>query len=258
MAMTTSRRGALKAIGLGLGSAAIAPAVLFQACKTAADEATGLYSSLSGVQAKALRLIQDTILPKTDTPSASEMGSVEFVDTYITHGFTPRERSRLLYQLDRFAGRLQSEHGGDLDGATPEQLAAMMDTYFVNYEAPEEEGLTMEIEGNKIKKDAPAGGDNDPAAIIAKRKAAATTGEGEGDMNTHEQAEQSTYSEAVAGPDEVEINDLLTKLRYMTMESYFASEYIGEEVFNYEEVPGRWVGQMPLSELPKPGIAWSL
>ena len=258
MAMTTTRRGALKAIGLGLGSAAIAPAVLFQACKEAAEERTGLYSSLSDTQAKALRLIQDTLLPKTDTPSASEMGSVEFVDTYITHGFTPRERSRMLYQLDRFAERLKTDHDGDLEAASPEQMAAMMDKYFVNYVSAEEEGLTMEIEGNKIEKDAPAGGDSDPAAIIAKRKAAATTAEAEGDMNSHEQIDQATYSEAVAGEDDLELNDLLTKLRYMTMESYFASEYIGEEVFNYEEVPGRWDGQVALSELPKPGIAWSL
>ena len=235
MATKTTRRGALKFIGLGLGSAAIAPSVLFQACKTAADTAAGTFASLSDLQATTLRLIQDTILPKTDTPSASEMGSVEFADTYITHGFTPRERSKFLYQLDRFADRLNSEHGNDMDAASPEQMAAMMDTYFVNYEKKEEEGVSMEIEGNKIEQSA----DSD-------------------ELNTHAQVEDATYNESVAGEDDLEINDLLTSLRWMTMESYFASEYVGEEVFNYEEVPGEWIGQLPLSELPKPGVAWSI
>ena len=256
--MNTTRRGALKFIGLGLGSAAIAPAVLFQACKDAADVKSGKYASFTDLQATALRLIQDTILPKTDTPSASEMGSVEFADTYVTHGFTPQERSKLLYQLDRFAARLKEEHGSDLEGATPEQLAAMMDTYFVNYKKADEQGLTMEIEGNEIKKDAVVvTDDSDPTALAEKRRLAEVA-EAEGDMNTHAQIEEATYYAALAGEDDLEINDLLTSIRYMTMESYYASEYIGEEVFNYEEVPGRWNGQMPLSELPKPGIAWSL
>ena len=256
--MNTTRRGALKFIGLGLGSAAIAPAVLFQACKDAADVKSGKYASFSDLQARALGLIQDTILPKTDTPSATEMGSVEFADTYVTHGFTPQERSKLLYQLDRFAARLKEEHGSDLEGATPEQLAAMMDTYFVNYDKADEGGMSMEIEGNKIEKKAPVvTDDSDPTALAEKRRLAEVA-EAEGDMNSHAQIDEATYYSELAGEDDLEINDLLTSIRYMTMESYYASEYIGEEVFNYEEVPGRWNGQMPLSELPKPGIAWSL
>lgn len=252
MAFQTNRRGALKYLGLGLGSAAIAPAVLFQACKTAADTASGKFATFSDLQARTLGLIQDTILPKTDTPSATEMGSVEFADTYITHGFTPRERSKFLYQLDRFAARLKDEHGSDIEAATPEQLAGMMDAYFVSYEKPEDTGLTMEIEGNEIKKDA----GNDAKSL--SEKTGPSIAEGENDLNTHEQVEESTYTEAIASDDPTEINDLLTSLRYMTMESYYSSEYIGEEVLNYDEVPGQFIGVMPLSELPKPGIAWSL
>ena len=258
MSFQTSRRGALKFIGLGLGSAAIAPAVLLQSCREAASAASGVYSSFSDAQATALRLIQDTILPKTDTPSASEMGSVEFADTYVTHGFTPQERSKLLYQLDRFAARLKEEHGSDMAGATPEQMSAMMDTYFVNYAKKEDEGLTMEIEGNEIKKETVVADDSDPTALAEKRKRMLETAEAEGDMNSHAQIDEATYYSELAGEDDLEINDLLTSIRYMTMESYYASEYIGENVFNYEEVPGRWDGQLPLSELPKPGIAWSL
>ncbi len=239
MAMTT-RRDALKFIGLGFGGAAIAPSILFQSCKTAATDPTYSYATFSDLQATAMRLIQDTILPKTDTPSASEVGSVQFADAYITHGFKPKERNRLLYQLDRFAERLKADHGGDLESATPEQMSAMMDTYFVGYKAPEKKGLSMEIEGNKITKEE------------------SKTAESEGDMNTHEQVEDATYNEAMAEGDDLEINDLLTKLRWMTMESYYASEYIGEEVLNYVEVPGKWVGQMPISELPRPNRSWSL
>ncbi len=256
---TTTRRDALKFIGLGIGSAAIAPSVLFQACKKATTDATYSYATFSGLQASALRLIQDTILPKTDTPSASEMGSVEFADAYVTHGFKEKERNRLLYQLDRFAERLKTDHGGDMDNATPEQMASMMDTYFVKYKAPENKEFTVEIEGNKVTKvDKSKDADDKKGDELGEDSEIVETAEGAGDMNTHEQAENNTYNEAVAGNDELELNDLLTKLRWMTMESYFLSEYIGEEVLNYEEVPGRWVGQLPISELPRAGRAWSL
>lgn len=237
---TTTRRDALKYIGIGFGGVAIAPAVLLQACKEAATNPSYSYSTLSPTQATTLRIIQDTILPKTDTPSASELGSVQFADTYLTYGFKPDDKAKMLYQLDRFAAKLKEEHGADMEGATPEQINAMFTTYFVNYKAPESTELSMEIEGNKIKQ----------GNLIDSLDNA----EGSRNLNAPERTEEAVkYRD-----DEFELNDMLTSLRWMTLESFYQSEQMGEEVFNYMEVPGKWNGQLPISELPKPGIAWSL
>lgn len=222
MSATTSRRNVLKFIGLGSITTAIAPAVLLQACKEAASTAQAYsYSTLNATQAAAVKAIQDAIIPRTDTPSASDVGSVEFLDTYMTHAFKEEDRARMLHQLDRFTEKLKEAHDVDPANASDEHLIEMMEAYFVNYAAPEEE-LEMEIEGNKI--------DND----------------------TRGAAEAIVYKD-----DATEINDMLKSIRRVTLESYFQSEKIATEVLNYLPVPGPYIGQMPMSDLPN-GMNWSL
>ncbi len=244
-----TRRDALKYIGLGFGGAAIAPSALLSACRKAASDPTYAYQSFSAPQAASLRLIQDMILPKTEgSPSASEVGSVEFADAYVTHAYEAADKARLLHQLDRFAARLKDEQGADLDDATPEQVEAMFKTYFVDYEAPvAAKSATVMIEGNEVA--AP-----DRAGIDDGEASAGETKLGE-NLNTHEQVEAPVPQ---YGDDGMEINAMLKGLRGMTLESYFQSEYVGEEVLNYAEVPGKWIGQMPLSDLPRANRSWSL
>ena len=229
MTTVTSRRNALKILGLGGLTTAIAPAVLLQACKEAAStaaEKTYSFLTLNADQAATLKLIQDAIIPRTDTPSASDVGSVEFFDTYVTHGYEPKDRARVLYQLDRFAAKVK-EQGVELADATDTHVGALMSAFFVDYVAPEEDADTkIEIEGNTID-------------------ASAEGAEGEEPMVEY-------------GEDPEELNALLTGIRWITMESYFQSEEIGENVLNYDEVPGKYIGQMPMSELPRPGMSWSL
>ena len=247
---TTTRRNALKFISLGLGSTAIAPTFLLQACKEAATSTDYTYATFSAPQATALRLIQDMILPKTDTsPAASEVGSVAFADAYVTYAYKPEDKARLLHQLDRFAAKLKETHEADIDDATPEHVEAMFKTYFVDYKAPEEkESGTVVIEGNTVK----TGDSEDKTEIDGE--AEASESKLTENLNTHEQVE-GTIPEY--GDDAMEINAMLKGLRGMTLESYFQSEEIGENVLNYDEVPGHWVGQMPLAELPH-GRSWSL
>ena len=119
----------------------------------------------------------------------------------------------------------------------------MMDRYFVNYQAPEGSGddvEQIEIEGNKVD----VKPDGQEEAAMAKDPV---------DMQSHAQVE----NEMQYRDDETEINDLLAGLRGLTMESYFQSEYIGTEVLNYEPVPGKFIGQYPMSDVPN-GLAWSL
>ncbi len=229
-ATSTSRRSVLKVLGLGAISTAIAPAVLLQACKEAAESSsTYAYSTLSAAQAATVRAIQDHILPKTDTPSASELGSVAFLDTFITYGWKAEDQQRLLYRLDKFTAALKADHQVELADATPEHFDGMMQTYLVDYVAPERnESADIKIEGNLIEDESR-------------------------DMATHTQVEEAIQYE----DDPTEINELLTGIRSLTLESYFQSEYIGENVLNYDEVPEVFIGQYPMSEVPR-GRSWSL
>ena len=240
----TSRRGALKFLGLAGITTAVAPGVLLQACREAAQQgaAAGL-ATLTATQAAAVRAIQDAIIPRTDTPSASDVGSVEFLDTYITHAWTDRERAQLAYRLDRFAERIEAEHGVGPADATEAQVGAMLDAYFVNYKKPTVGGDdAMEIEGN----------------VVERKKAEALKEVTGGNATSTENAANEQVEEAILyGEDPDELNTLLTGLRAITLESYFQSEQIGENVLNYLEVPGGWVGQYPMSEVPN-GRAWSL
>ncbi len=213
----------LKFIGLGSITTAIAPAVLLQACKEAAAVVdTYKFTALSAGQAASVKAIQDMIIPRTDTPSASDVGSVEFLDTYVTHAYKPEDKARMLHQLDRFAVKLKEEHGVEVANATEEHLVAMMDKYFANYTAPKEKEVEMEIEGNKI------------------------------DNPTDSSEDKVDYKD-----DTTEINMLLSGIRWITLESYFSSEKVATEVLNYLPVPGPYIGQMPIADLPN-GMNWSL
>jgi hypothetical protein len=215
----------LKFIGLGSITTAIAPAVLLQACKEAAAvSADGYtYTALNASQAAVVKAIQDTIIPRTDTPSASDVGSVEFLDTYMTHAYAPEDKEGMLHRLNLFASKLKDEHSVKAAGATEEQMGAMMEQYFVNYKAPKQAtDVQMEIEGNTIDSE---GADTDVAY---------------------------EYKD-----DAYEINSLLAGIRWITLESYFQSEEVGTEVLNYLPVPGPYIGQMPIADLPN-GRNWSL
>ena len=268
----TSRRGALKLIGLGGLGTALAPTFLVQACREAADGASGGYAfqTLSESQAATLKAIQDVILPQTTDasgaviPSASDVGSVEFFDTYLTHGYEEADRERMRSRLDKFAELLEAEEGATVAEATPQQVGAMLDRYYANYEGPEPPEAVadnaMEIEGNLVERR--GGGDDDGEALAAQREARlereATEASGtpvppSDELGTHAQVEEAVLD----ADDPSELNGLLVGLRYLTLESYFRSEYVGENVLNYLEVPGEYVGVVPMSEIPN-GRAWSL
>ncbi|MEH6657898.1 gluconate 2-dehydrogenase subunit 3 family protein [Leeuwenhoekiella marinoflava] len=78
------RRQVLKNIGLGAGYVAVAPAVfsLLQSCKSEPkNEWQPVF--LNVANGFALTQVLDVILPKTDTPGASELNIAQFIDSYM-------------------------------------------------------------------------------------------------------------------------------------------------------------------------------
>lgn len=90
---------------------------------------------------------------------------------------------------------------------------------------------------------------------------------------------QATYNNTFADLNPAEMDTLITKagkaamvikdqknevepffflLKEITLLGFFTSEKVGEEVLNYLPIPGGYYGDIPMSEIPKRGRAWSI
>jgi hypothetical protein len=90
---TLLKLSALAASGLAL------PADLLQA---RVAEAAGRGFVLNRQQRKLVTTIADTIIPATDTPGATDVGVVDFVDLMVAEWLSPDERARFLQGLGNF------------------------------------------------------------------------------------------------------------------------------------------------------------
>jgi hypothetical protein len=93
-----------------------------------------------------------------------------------------------------------------------------------------------------------------------------------------ETAAQATYNNAFAKLQPEEMDALITEigkvamavkgqknevepfffaLKGITLLGFFTSEKVGEEVLNYLPIPGEYRGDVPVSEIPQGGRAWS-
>jgi hypothetical protein len=106
------RRELLKYTGLVLGVSATAGTLvgLVSSCNTdntnsasgAKEKDDWMPTSLSPEQFALLGLIADTMLPKTKTPSASELKVDRFVDALLTEWYAPDNRQIFMNGLDNF------------------------------------------------------------------------------------------------------------------------------------------------------------
>lgn len=54
-----------------------------------------------------------------------------------------------------------------------------------------------------------------------------------------------------------EVEPFFFALKEVTLLGFFTSEKVGEEVLNYLPIPGGYQGDVPMSEIPQGGRAWS-
>jgi len=89
------RRDVLKNMGLGIGYAVATPTIisLLQSCQ--GEAATGYQAVLfSSDEFSVLTTMVDVIIPKTDTPSASEVNVPMFIDKYIAETQTEEQHQK--------------------------------------------------------------------------------------------------------------------------------------------------------------------
>lgn len=213
------RRIVLKQMGLSLGYVVATPTLigLVQSCKQE-KAITWVPGFFSPEQGGVLTELVDIILPKTDTPSASELKVDVFVDKFINEVLDPQEQDFIRMTMGKFLDK------------------ALLDTKKEKVQdlgAPElEQALTAAL---KIPEDTQKSYED----AIA------------------EYAEANLQGQPAVLDDAAARFGFADKLRGLTILGYKASEYVGEQVLAYLPVPGEYIGCTGVQELTG-GKAWSL
>ncbi|APU69631.1 MULTISPECIES: gluconate 2-dehydrogenase subunit 3 family protein [Christiangramia] len=204
------RRKALKNIGLGAGIFIVGPSTLslLQSCKNEPDyEWQPVF--LSASHGFALKRILDVIIPKTDTPGASDLNIAQFIDSYMDVVADLDRRDHFVKSSEAFSAAFKNEYDKAHEDGTDEDFENIVKKYLKATPAEKEE--------------------------YAKR-------------NTETQDMQEQESEMPMDPDAGALA-YLTSVREMAIWAWKNSEVIGEEVMWYDPVPGQYIPCGPVEEL---------
>ncbi|WP_430907267.1 gluconate 2-dehydrogenase subunit 3 family protein [Maribacter sp. 2-571] len=214
------RRKALRNMGMAMGYTVATPTLisLMQGCKTE-PAMTWEPDFFTKDQGAALLKLVDIVLPKTDTPSASEMQVHLFLDRFAAEAMEPKKRDFLKLTTEKFMQKALTESGS-------ETLAD------VDAEALEK------VFGGLLK--------------ISKE-------DREANFEALQKYEEGVAAEdsSVLLDDTVASFAFANTVRDMSIWGYKTSEYVGEEVLAYLPIPGEYVGCGDVQELTG-GKAWSL
>lgn len=214
------RRIALKNMGLALGYTIATPTLLnlVQSCKQAAGaEWTPVF--FSPEEGAVLMQLADLILPETDTPSATGVGVHIFIDRYEDEVSEAEDQNFLKMGMSNFIEKALADAGKESAADLgPEDLEPVLAESLEKRDAEEEARISE--------------------TLMSYHEAVARGGAAELDR------EVSRYAFA-------------TQLRDRVISAYKNSEYIGEEVLAYLQIPGGYIGCGDLDELSG-GRAWSL
>ena len=208
-------------MGMVFGYTVATPTLLsvLQSCKEKPPYAEWTPSFFDKDKGYALAQMVDVILPKTDTPSATEMNVHVFIDKFVNEVLPEEQQGFTKLLMDKFTGKILSETGKDslmdIEGADLEPLLAK----YLAKRTDEEEEAQEEAIGNYMK--AMMGG---------------------------EEAQLD---------DDVACYTFAGNVRNMSIWAYKSSEYVGEEVLAYLPIPGQYVACGDVNELTG-GKAWSL
>ena len=213
------RRIALKNMGLSLGYIVATPTLisLAQSCKNekVLEWVPDFFTKEEG---SVLTQLVDIILPKTDTPSASEVQVNLFIDRFASQVLDKQQQDFLRLSSSKFIEKALKDSGKEkASDLTSEDLEPVL------------------AKALKVTKE--------DEAIYYKS------------INSYNEA--IAKGEPAQLDDLVSQFAFANDLRRMTIWGYKTSEYIGEEVLAYLPVPGEYIGCGDLQELTN-GKAWSI
>lgn len=213
------RREAIKSMGLAFGYSVATPTLisLLQSCKSD-PKMEWIPEFFSKDEGEALVKLVDIILPKTDTPSASEVQVHLFLDSFISKILPQEQKDLVRMNTDKFFDKARKAAGketiGELEATDLENtLGEVLDV------SKEEGDAYMEAMGEYI--------------------------------------EGLEIGETPLLDDSAASFSFASQLREMSIWAYKTSEYVGEKVLAYLPLPGPYVPCGNVNELSG-GKAWSI
>ncbi|WP_405411220.1 gluconate 2-dehydrogenase subunit 3 family protein [Maribacter sp. Asnod1-A12] len=213
------RRRVLKNMGMSLGYMVATPTLLsiVQSCKSE-PAVTWTPEFLAQTEGSVLTKLVDLILPKTDTPSASEVQVDIFIDKFAQDVMEKEQQDFLKMSMSKFIDKVLTDSGKE-----------------------KAEDLTAE--------------DLEPVLASSLKYTKDQQAEMFETINSYTKAiSEGTTAEI---DDEISRFAFANNLRGMTIWGYKASEYVGEEVLAYLPVPGEYIPCEDVQQLTE-GKAWSL
>jgi len=215
------RRSALKNMGMVFGYAVATPTLisLAQSCKEKMPYAEWVPNFFEKDEGYALAQLIDVILPKTDTPSATEVNVHVFIDEFAKSVLPEVQQGLMRMTMNIFFDKVleaaEKESLLDIEGVDFEpQLAKYLKVQ--SKEAEKNQREAVETYMAAISKGAEATLDKEIASFI-----------------------------------------FANNIRGLATWGYKTSEYIGEEVLAYLPLPGEYIACGDLDQLTG-GKAWSL
>lgn len=213
------RRIALKNMGLALGYTVAIPSLLsiVQSCKneTVLEWTPDFFTQEEG---NVLTHLVDVIIPKTDTPSATDVQVNIFIDRFTNEVMEKDQQEFFRMSMDNFIRKALADSGKDnVADLAPEDLEPVLAASLRN---------TKEDQVKMFES-------------ISEYQQAVSEGK------------EVTLDENIAR------FAFANNLRGLTIWGYKTSEYVGEEVLVYLPVPGEYIACGDLNELTK-GKAWSI
>lgn len=213
------RRKAIKNMGLALGYTVATPTLIsiVQSCK---KDAAIVWTPdfLTSDEGSVLTHLVDIILPKTDTPSASEVQVHIFIDRFADQVMEKEQQDLLKMTMGKFMEKAMQDSGKkEIAELTPKELEPVLSNALK---------ISKEDEANNVRA-----------------------------INTYTEAVKAGNTATL--DNNLSRFSFANSLRGLTIWGYKSSEFVGENVLPYLPVPGEYIGCGDLQELTG-GKTWSL
>ena len=124
-----TRREAIRRVALLMGGAVSAPAILGVLAGCKAEPDTGVEFKpvfLTAAQAAVVAEVAEIMIPRTDTPGATDVGIAPFIDKMMKDTYSKDEQQRFVAGLADLEARTKREHGRAFLELEPAQRAALV------------------------------------------------------------------------------------------------------------------------------------